>query len=95
MPKKFPPEFKRDVADAARRREGESLEDIARTFGVSSSSVKRWIEQADVDDGVADGLSSSEKAELAQLRRDKRRLEMEVEILRRATAFFAKDSAPK
>ena len=95
MPKKYPPEFKRDVADAARRREGESLEDIARTFGISSSSVKRWIDQADIDDGVAEGLTSHEQVELQQLRREKRRLEQEVEILRRATAFFAKDAAPK
>lgn len=95
MPKKYPPEFKRDVADAARRRDGQSLEDVAATFGVSSSSVKRWIEQAEIDDGTAEGLTSDEKAELRQLRKDKRRLEMEVEILRRATAFFAKDSAPK
>ena len=95
MPKKYPPEFKRDVAEVARRRGSESLEDIAATFGVSASSVKRWMQQADVDDGVAEGLTSDQHAELAQLRRDKRRLEMEVEILRRATAFFAKDSAPK
>lgn len=95
MPKKYPPEFKRDVAELARRRDDQSLEEIARTFGVSSSSVKRWVQQADVDDGVAEGLSSDDRAELAQLRRDKRRLEMEVEILRRAAAYFAKDSAPK
>lgn len=95
MPKKYPPEFKRDVAEVARRRDDQSLEDIARTFGVSSSSVKRWMQQADIDDGVAEGLTSDEQAELRQLRRDKRRLEMEVEILRRATAYFAKDAAPK
>ena len=95
MPKKYPPEFKRDVAEAARRRDGQSLEDIAATFGVSTSSLKRWMEQAEIDDGTAPGLTSDEKAELAQLRKDKRRLEMEVEILRRAKAFFAKDSAPK
>ena len=95
MPKKYPPEFKRDVAEVARRRDDQSLEDVARTFGVSSSSVKRWMQQADIDDGVAEGLTSDEQAELQQLRRDKRRLEMEVEILRRATAYFAKDSAPK
>ena len=92
MPKIYPPEFKRDVADAARRRGEDSLEDVAHTFGVSPSSVKRWLQQADADDGVTDGLTSDEKAELSQLRRDKRRLEMEVEILRRATAFFAKDA---
>ena len=53
------------------------------------------MRQADIDDGIKDGLTSSEQSELVQLRRDKRRLEMEVEILRRATAYFAKDAAPK
>ncbi len=51
--------------------------------------------QADVDDGVVDGQTSSEQNELVQLRRDKRRLEMENEILRRAAAYFAAGSLPK
>ncbi len=53
------------------------------------------MRQADIDDGIKDGLTSAEQSEIVQLRRDKRRLEMEVEILRRATAYFAKDAAPK
>ena len=61
----------------------------------SASTLKRWMHQADVDDGVKGGLTSAEQAEIVQLRRDKRRLEMENEILRRATAYFAKDHAPK
>lgn len=53
------------------------------------------MSQADIDDGLKDGLTSAEQAEVVQLRRDNRRLAMEVEILRRATAYFAKDAAPK
>ena len=53
------------------------------------------MRQADVDDGIKDGLTTAEQDELVQLRRDKRRLEMENEILRRAAAYFAKDAAPK
>lgn len=53
------------------------------------------MHQADIDDGIKDGLTSAEQAELVQLRRDKRRLEMENEILRRAAAYFAKDHVPK
>ncbi len=53
------------------------------------------MRQADIDDGVRDGLTTAEQSEVVQLRRDKRRLEMEVEVLRRATAYFAKDAAPK
>ena len=52
------------------------------------------MRQADVDDGIRDGLTTSEQNELVQLRRDKRRLEMENEILRRAAAYFAKDALP-
>lgn len=51
--------------------------------------------QADVDDGVKDGLTTAEQAEVVRLRRDDRRLEMEDEILRRAAAHFAKDALPK
>jgi transposase len=94
MPKKFPPEFKRDVVAVARRG-GVPVAEVAADFDISESSLHRWMRQADIDDGVKDGLTSAEQNELVQLRRDKRRLEMEVEILRRATAYFAKDAAPK
>lgn len=94
MPKKFPPEFKRDVVTVARRGELSRAE-VAADFGISEQSVNRWMHQADIDDGVRDGLNTAEQSEVVQLRRDKRRLEMEVEILRRATAFFARDHLPK
>lgn len=94
MPKKFPPEFKRDVVEVARRRTG-PLAEVAADFGIGETTLQRWLHQADVDDGVKDGLTSAEQAEIVRLRRDNRRLQMEVEILRRATAYFAKDAAPK
>lgn len=94
MPKKYPPEFKADVARVARRGDLTIVE-VASDFGVSTESVKRWKRQAEIDDGIVGGLTSTEQSEIVQLRRDKRRLEMEVEILRRATAYFAKDAAPK
>ena len=94
MPKKFPPEFKADVARVARRGDM-TLAEVAADFDISLESVRRWKRQAEIDDGVKDGLTTSEQSEVVQLRRDKRRLEQEVEILRRATAYFAKDAAPK
>ena len=94
MPKKFPPEFKRDVVRVARRGDLTRAE-VAADFGISIESVQRWMRQADIDDGVKDGLTSAEQSELVQLRREKRRLEMENEILRRAAAYFAKDTLPK
>ena len=94
MPKKFPEEFERDVANVARCGDL-TLAEVAHDFDVSVESVRRWVRQADIDDGIKDGLTTAEQSELVQLRRDKRRLEQEVEILRRATAYFAKDAAPK
>lgn len=94
MPKRYPPEFKRDVVAVARRGDLTKAE-VAADFDISVESVIRWCRQADVDDGTKDGLTSAEQAEIVQLRRKTRRLEMENEILRRAAAYFAKDALPK
>ena len=94
MPKKFPPEFKGDVVRVARRGDL-TITEVAADFDVAPESVRRWMRQADIDDGIKDGLTSSEQSELVQLRRQMRRLEMENEILRRAAAYFAKDALPK
>ena len=94
MPKKFPEEFKRDVVRVARRGDL-TVPEVAHDFGVSEESVRRWVRQADIDDGVRGGQTSAEQSELVQLRREKRRLEMENEILRRAAAYFASSSLPK
>jgi hypothetical protein len=56
---------------------------------MSVDSVRRWVRQADIGDGIKDGLTTAEESGPVQLRREKRRLEMENEILRRAAAYFA------
>jgi len=94
VPKKFPPEFKRDVVAVARRGDLRIAE-VAADFDISPESVRRWMRQADIDDGVKDGLTTAEQAEVVRLRRENRRLAMENEILRRAAAYFAKDQLPK
>lgn len=94
MPKKFPAEFKRDVVAIARRGQLTQAE-IASDFGISETTLRRWLRQADIDDGKTDGVTSAEQDELVQLRRRARILEQENEILRRAAAYFAKDSLPK
>jgi transposase len=94
MPKKFPPEFKRDVVRVARRGDLTRAE-VAADFDISIESVNRWMRQADIDDGVKDGLTTAEQTEAVRLRREIRGLEMENEILRRAAAYFAKDALPK
>ena len=94
MPKKYPPEFKRDVARVAQRGDL-TIAEVAADFDVSVESVRRWMRQADIDDGVKDGLTTAEQQEVVRLRRENRRLEMENEILRRAAAYFARDQLPK
>jgi transposase len=94
MPKKFPSEFKRDVVAVARRGEI-PVKEVAADFDISESTLWRWMQQADVDDGIKDGLTTAEQDELVQLRRRARRLEQENEILRRAAAYFARDHLPK
>ncbi|MDP9101204.1 MAG: transposase [Actinomycetota bacterium] len=88
MPKRIPPEFRRDVVTVARRGEL-TVAEVAADFDISEQSVRRWMRQADIDDGVVAGQTSAEQSEVVQLRRKMRRLEMENEILRRAAAYFA------
>ena len=94
MPKRYPEQFKRDVVAVARRGDL-SIAEVAADFSVAEESVRRWVRQADIDDGLKQGSTSAEQAEVVQLRRRMRRLEMENEILRRAAAYFAKDALPK
>lgn len=66
---------------------------LAKDLRISESCLRNWIAQADADDqGSETRLTSAEKKELAELRRDKRRLELENEILKRAAAYFAREN---
>ena len=94
MPKAFPMEFRRDVVAVARKGEA-PLTQIAKDFGISEACLHRWLKLADVEDGIRPGVTSTESAELRELRRRNRVLEQENEILRRAAAFFARDALPK
>lgn len=71
-----------------------SIGQVARDLDLIESALRRWVEQAKVDagEGPAEALTTDERAELQQLRRDNRRLLMEREILKKAAAFFAKES---
>jgi transposase len=94
VPKAFPIEFRRDVVAVARKGEA-PLSQIAKDFGISESCLHRWLSLADIEDGVRPGVTSSESAEVRDLRKRNRVLEQENEILRRAAAFFARDALPK
>jgi transposase len=94
VPKAFPPEFRRDVVAVARKGEA-SIAQVAKDFGISESCLHRWLKLADVDDGVRPGTTTTDSAELRELRKRNKLLEQENEILRRAAAYFAKEISPK
>jgi transposase len=91
MPRPRPPEFRQRAVELARQR-AKPIAQIAKDLGVSESCLRRWMDIADVDDGRKPGLTTDERAELVRLRREKRVLELEVEILKRAAAYFAKEN---
>jgi transposase len=94
MPKPLPAEFRRDVVAVARRGQA-PIAQIAKDFGISESCLHRWLKLADIEDGNRPGVTSSESAELRELRKRNKVLEQENEILRRAAAYFAKEISPK
>ncbi|MFG3524898.1 IS3 family transposase [Nocardia nova] len=94
MPKPYPEEFRRDVVAVARKGES-SLTQIARDFGISQSCVKNWLKQADIEDGHRPGATRDESAELREARKRIRQLEQEAEVMRRAVAYFSRDTNPK
>ncbi|MBF6428717.1 IS3 family transposase [Nocardia cyriacigeorgica] len=96
MPKPYPQEFRDDVVRVARDREdGVTLEQVAADFGIHPMTLSKWMRQADIDEGNKPGITSSESAELAELRRRNRLLEQENEVLRRAAAYLSQAHLPK
>jgi transposase len=93
MPRPHPPEFHQRAVELVRLRE-KPISQIANELGISDSCLRNWVKQADIDDGMRGGVSTDEHAELIQLRRDLRTAKMEIEILKRAAAYFAKESSP-
>jgi len=87
----FTPEFKADIVErclAGDRTVGQ----VARDFDLTETAVRAWVHQAETDAGERPGLTSDEREELSRLRRENRRLRDDVEVLKRATAFFAKET---
>jgi transposase len=91
MPRPHPPEFRQRAVELARLHE-KPVAQIAEDLGISDSCLRNWMRQADVDEGGREGLSSSERAELVELRRELRVTKMENEILKRAAAYFAREN---
>jgi transposase len=88
----FTAEFKAEIVELCEPGD-RSVGQVARDFDLTETAVREWVKQAERDAGTrADGLTTTERDELAQLRRENRRLREDVEILKRATAFFAKET---
>ena len=87
----YPPEFK---AEAVRlcRESGTPMSAIARDLGVSTESLRAWMRRDEIDSGKREGLTTTERDEIGQLRRENRILREEREILKKAAAFFARET---
>jgi len=89
--RKFSDEFKRDAVDIVRS-SGKSIAEVARELGIYDSTLGSWVKQDQINRGEREGLSTDEREELAELRRENARLRMERELLKRAAAFWVKES---
>jgi len=94
MPRTRPPytaEFREQMTELVRA--GRSPEELAKEFEPSPTTIRNWVERADLDAGRRkDGLTTEEREELARLRRENRRLKLEREILSKAAAWFARET---
>lgn len=87
----FPTEYKAELV-ALCRSGGKSIGQICRDLDLTEAMVRRWVAQAEIDSGQREGLTTAERTELAQLRKENRVLREERDILKRATVFFAKET---
>jgi transposase len=88
----FTPEFKAEIVELCQRGD-RTVGQVSKDFDLTETAVREWVRQAELDAGTrSGGLTSDERAELAALRRENRQLREDVEILKRATAFFVKET---
>ena len=101
MPKKFDPEIKARAVRMVRQHLAEygsvtkASEMVGKQLDISPNTLRRWVVQADVDDGQRDGVPTATLEELAALKAENRRLRETNEILRRASIFFAGELDPR
>ena len=86
-------QFRDDVVAVARKGEA-PIAEIAKDFGISETCLRNWLAKADVEDGIRPGVTSSESAEVRELKRRNRLLEQENEVLRRAAAYLSQAHLP-
>jgi transposase len=91
----YPPEFREQMVALVRA--GRTPESLSREFEPTAQTIHNWVKQADRDEGLrSDGLTTAEREELRRLRRENKQLRIEREILKKAAAWFARetDSVP-
>jgi transposase len=91
MATRYPAEFRERAVELARLRD-KPVKQLAIDLGISDQTLHNWMKQADIDAGRREGLTTEERAELVRLRRRNRLLEMEIEILKKASAYFAREN---
>ncbi len=89
--RRYAPEYKARMVELVRA--GRSADQLAREFEPSATAIRRWVEQADLDEGLrTNGLTTAERKEVRELKRELRRVRIERDILAKATAWFARES---
>ena len=84
-------EYRQQMVELVRG--GRTPRELAREFGCAASTIRTWVRQADLDEGLReDGLTTLEREELRKLRRENRQLREEREILKKAAAWFARET---
>ena len=87
----FTPEFKADIVERCTAGD-RTIGQVARDFDIADSVVRKWVRQAEIDAGTREGLTTEEREELFRLRREIKSLKLDVDVLKRATIFFAKET---
>ena len=84
----------RERVEGDDRSDRQRLDSISEKLGINRETLRKWVYQAEVDEGLREGVTAATAAEVAELRRKNAELEQTVEILKAATSFFARECDP-